>query len=118
MIPVMMGTLHGENAPKVLRCSINCVKTSREEDESEYCSIRRDLLGSVFNYDEKVQVYRNQLHYGNPGFTRPVLTQDERAIRDLFKSWCWAVFRNHFGWEVRSPCIGSRDVPSNMFSRF
>ena len=99
----MMGTLHGEDAPNVIGCSTNYVKTYREENDSEDCSVRRDLLGSVFDYDEKIQVYRNQLHYGNTGIPRPVLTQDERAMRDLFKSWCWAVFRNHCDWEVKKP---------------
>ena len=48
----MMGTLHGENASNAIGCSTNYVKTSREEDLSEDCSGRRDLLGSVFDYDE------------------------------------------------------------------
>jgi hypothetical protein len=67
----MMGMLHGEDAPNVIGCSTNHVKMSREESEPEDCSVRRDMLGSVFDYDEKIQIYRNQLHYGNTSFPHP-----------------------------------------------
>ena len=71
------------------------------------------MLGSVFDYDEKIQVYRNQLHDGNSDVPRPVLTQDERAMRVYTKAGvgqCFGIVSNR---KRRSLCIGSRDVPNN-----
>jgi len=100
-ILVMMNILHEKKAFNVIECSINYVKISHQENESEDCSVRRDLLRSVFDYDEKIQIYCNQLHYKNTDISCSILTQDEKVIRDLFKSWYWAIFRNHFDWEIK-----------------
>ena len=62
---------------------------------------RTRFLGSVLQYDTKLQTYLNERQRGNQTSVR--LSDDERDMRIIFRSWTRAVFRCDKGWENDKP---------------
>jgi hypothetical protein len=91
--PVVLGLIHRESKVEAAGSSLTYIKTQRDSAENEELEFRRNFLGSLLAYDSKIQTFLN----GDRG-KKIELTNEERAMRLIFRSWNWCVFRCR--WEI------------------
>src|SRR5271169_4637612 len=96
--PVMLGFIHNKSIVEAAGSSLTYIKIQKKGAIDEELEFRRNFLGSVLKYDSKIQVFLNGSRENKVEFTN-----DERAMRSIFRSLNWCVFRS-LNWCVFRCC--------------